>query len=255
MNSDCNFLYRTPSPTERRKSHSHPSPPPPCPRFLCLCVHGAFVSMASAAEVRRPTAPQVNVSLPAPSVGLDRGDDGLGPATAAVPSSPATRRRARARCGASSSSASPAPPPPTTPSPPLCVRVSTPPRPCTPPPRPPPHLLPRLRQQSWTRAAIPFSRCCPSPALAQGRCPLLPPSAPPQLLCAGRTPPAEGEDVEEDGARGRCDATQEDGVGGRRSAALENAFEERGMTNLHRLSPLMQFASYVCVVRWRGCIA
>jgi hypothetical protein len=37
-------------------------------------------------------------------------------------------------------------------------------------------------------------------------------------------------------------------VGGRRGAALENAFGERGMTNLHRLSPTIQFASSVCVV-------
>jgi hypothetical protein len=54
---------------------------------------------------------------------------------------------------------------------------------------------------------------------------------------------------------GRLDAGR--GGGGWASeggTALENAFEERGKTNLHCLSSPMQFASRLCLVCWRGCI-
>jgi hypothetical protein len=74
------------------------------------------------------------------------------------------------------------------------------------------------------------------------------------------------EDAEEDGCRweARRRRTGSEGCAtqhkrmsakGRRGDTLEYAFEERGMANLHSLSPPMQFASRVCMFCWRGCIA
>jgi hypothetical protein len=98
------------------------------------------------------------------------------------------------------------------------ARPSTAPRPCSPPAR----LLPRLRRP-WIGPPSPSPAASPSPALVCG----------PYATVRGRPSAGRG------------------GGGGWASyggVALENAFEQRGMANLHSLSPPMQFASRLCMV-------